>query len=253
MKKQLVTHHWLAGKSLYRHIPDPIVSEHTEVAVCFFDISHYNQVLGYMVFDNPLDNFMTQITFDIPHANGELEEILAFTVSKEKVKARIINKEFNKRTLTSTEIGDEESTNKIVYDKIVSELNKCKWPYVESVGKINKLIVPEKLRCEFKFLDMIAIDHDETIGKTYILDKHPQFPNILYTINIIVNNNKTRSVYLLHYNTKTPNRYDNNQAFNLVYITLKEKYIHQFRIEVTNTLGQVIESQGSISLHFVSQ
>ena len=61
-----------------------------------------------MVFDNPLDNFMTQITFDIPHANGELEEILALTVSKEKVKARIINKEFNKRTLTSTEIWDEE-------------------------------------------------------------------------------------------------------------------------------------------------
>ena len=165
MNKQLVTNHWKVGKGDFKKIPVPIYSNYTEVGVVYHNINIYDYNIGWLAFNNPLDEKIP-MKFNIT-SKKDLSEAFK-TISKDAILAHL-----------KSQLDDEH------YDFT------DKFAYVEKWGLDNyRLVVPDNLHAELWLLDMIQINHEEEKGRKYDLGSAKELPQVLYKINIQLNDKK---------------------------------------------------------------
>ena len=258
MNKIVESFTWLGGKpeKNFKPLVKPIISDYTEVGIVSIHFVPVRPVsIGFMIYENPF-NKTEKLKLEISFTkDSELLDYLR-QFSHKAVKEHVVFVEFNKirigKNMKSLNNKEEmDKTNKTFID-LSNTFDKRGYlvPSIEIEEKKAKLMIPSNSNCEFYFMNDYAINHVSVANKSYIdLYKinNETFPEIMYGINIKFNVDSSKSTNLLY------KKVDDLNINQMLYVTLYEKYLNTFKIQITDPTGQEVETDGSIVLHFISK
>ena len=259
MKQSILSCYWLGGKTTHKLItlPTPFSSDNTEVAVTSFSFNTFEgkkTMIGYMLFDNPFDkNKKIRMNFEYEDKHKLRDIMKQFTL--ENVKNYVFYLEYTKGEKQPRPIEQIDKQGKL-YTGIVENYinNKLLVPSISLVNKTVKLVIPSQVYCELVFLNIHSIKHKGNAREyelfNYLNDESP-IPNILYGINIQINSEASKLTNLMYVAKNKDNNY--NYIINSSYVTLNEKYINSVKVVITDLIGNQIDSEGSVVLHFKSE
>ena len=257
MKMCNFSHTWIGGTYDFKKLPKPIASEFTQVGLLSYSIQTKIHI-GGIVFDNPY--FKTQkiiIDFEWVNKTTQLNDYIN-QFSREAIKEFVWNTEYKRRTRIELETDEIDKSSE---NYLFIKNQDLSVPYLITMDNSVFLVVPENSNCEFTFLDIYSIRH-KGIGKKYpqtyelfsdILDEY-LIPDILYGINLKINDNSSKLINLNQVSIFEEGMYMRIVLPKITYITLDEKFVNSIKIIITDPCGKEVESSvGSCVLHIISE
>ena len=264
MSKNILTHHWLGGiLDDFSNLKSSYVGENIEIGIAARNIKVIGQRIGYLKFFHPFLKYEISIDFPVSERPRECFQ----TCSKENVYKKVLYLHYNsgKKEEDFITPNEKEAEYASLKESIAGSL-KTRLPHIVEMNGLFKLVSIPNVDCECllynKFITTYNLgDTAWELEGSYaqsIIDKEPVtefklstkaniMPPPLYNINIQINENNARLVRLGSYSYMT------SVIGDVLYVTLEERYINAFKIVLTDSLENSVESLGNIVLHIKSK